>query len=474
MHVFTIPADKWDETNPDKQAIRHLIMKHRRSYERLKGLKNYYEGRHKILDEDRENRLVCNHAKDISDTASSYFIGNPVTYKSDADIKDLTDSLETAGADETDGDNGLDLSIYGLAYEYVYVKENENNLLTKNLSPENTFMVKDDSIEENELFAVYYYVRKDDSGTGPEHYIATVLTPNFKYELDIQNNEVPQLTTELPVPHYLGEIPIIEYLNNKLAIGDFELQIPLIDAYNALMSDRITDKEQFIDAILAIYGTLLSDEDEPGTEEEDLNIKKAKERLKKYKVLEMPDTAKAEYLTRTFDESGVEILKKAIEQDIHKFSHIPCMSDESFGGNVSGVAMEFKLLGMENITKIKTRYYRKGLRKRIRIFCNYLALHGKSVDPAGITMTFTRALPKNLLEISQIVANLWGKVSRKTLLSQVPFVDDVDEELKALDEETEENLKRQQEVFGMQENTPPQDGNPDQKEPDKSEKDDAE
>ena len=475
MYIFTIPREKFDERAPDKRIIRQLISKHISLVGDLKKNMAYYQGKHKILeDAKRENRLVCNHAKDISDTASSYFIGNPVTYKSDADIKDLTDSLETAGADETDGDNGLDLSIYGLAYEYVYVKENENNLLTKNLSPENTFMVKDDSIEENELFAVYYYVRKDDSGTGPEHYIATVLTPNYKYELDIQNNEIPQLTTELPVPHYLGEIPIIEYLNNKLAIGDFELQIPLIDAYNALMSDRITDKEQFIDAILAIYGTLLSDEDEPGTEEEDQNIKKAKERLKKYKVLEMPDTAKAEYLTRTFDESGVEILKKAIEQDIHKFSHIPCMSDESFGGNVSGVAMEFKLLGMENITKIKTRYYRKGLRKRIRIFCNYLALHGKSVDPSGITMTFTRALPKNLLEISQIVANLWGKVSRKTLLSQVPFVDDVDEELKALDEETEENLKRQQEVFGMQENTPPQDGNPDQKEPDKSEKDDAE
>ena len=475
MYIFTIPREKFDERAPDKRIIRQLISKHISLVGDLKKNMAYYQGKHKILeDAKRENRLVCNHAKDISDTASSYFIGNPVTYKSDADIKDLTDSLETAGADETDGDNGLDLSIYGLAYEYVYVKENENNLLTKNLSPENTFMVKDDSIEENELFAVYYYVRKDDSETGPEHYIATVLTPNYKYELDIQNNEVPQLTTELPVPHYLGEIPIIEYLNNKLAIGDFELQIPLIDAYNALMSDRITDKEQFIDAILAIYGTLLSDEDESGTEEEDQNIKKAKERLKKYKVLEMPDTAKAEYLTRTFDESGVEILKKAIEQDIHKFSHIPCMSDESFGGNVSGVAMEFKLLGMENITKIKTRYYRKGLRKRIRIFCNYLALHGKSVDPAGITMTFTRALPKNLLEISQIVANLWGKVSRKTLLSQVPFVDDVDEELKALDEETEENLKRQQEVFGMQENTPPQDGNPDQKESDKSQKDDAE
>ena len=59
----------------------------------------------------------------------------------------------------------MELSIYGLAYEYVYVKENENDLVTKNLSAENTFMVKDDSIEERELFAVYYYVRKDDSGT---------------------------------------------------------------------------------------------------------------------------------------------------------------------------------------------------------------------------------------------------------------------------------------------------------------------
>lgn len=465
MYIFfTIPREKFDERIPDKRIIRQLISKHISMVGDLKRNMAYYQGKHKILeDAKRENKLVCNHAKDISDTASSYFIGNPVTYKSDhQDIKPLTDALENAGADETDGDNGLDLSIYGVTYEYVYMKESETNLLIKNLSPESTFMVKDDSIEENELFAVYYYVRKDDSDTEPEHYIATILTRNYKYELDIQNNDSPQLTTELPVPHYLGEIPVVEYLNNKLAIGDFELQIPLIDAYNALMSDRITDKEQFIDAILAIYGTLLSDEDEPGAEE-DQNIKKVKERLKKYKVLEMPDTAKAEYLTRTFDESGVEILKKAVEQDIHKFSHVPCMSDESFGGNVSGVAMEFKLLGLENITKIKTRYYRKGLRKRLRIFCNYLAIRGKSVNPSGITMIFTRALPKNLLEISQIVANLWGKVSKKTLLSQIPFVEDVDEELAAVEQEEQETLKQQAELFGSHANEPPDDVPPEKK-----------
>lgn len=454
MYTFTVPREKFDERAPDKQMIRQLISKHISIVGRMQKNMAYYKGQHEILsDADRENKLVCNHAKDISDTASSYFIGNPVTYKAEGDIKALTDALETAGADETDGDNGLELSIYGLAYEYVYVKENENDLVTKNLSAENTFMVKDDSIEERELFAVYYYVRKDDSGTSADHFRATILTSRYRYELDIEDSSAPQITVEEPQEHYMCEIPIIEYLNNKLGIGDFELQIPLIDAYNALMSDRITDKEQFIDAILAIYGALLGDPDA-----KDEEGKTAKERVKDDKLLELPKDSKAEYLTRTFDESGVEILKKAIEQDIHKFSHIPCMTDESFGGNVSGVAMEFKLLGMENITKIKTRYYKRGLRKRLRLFAAWLA-KSKSVqvDVSGITPTFSRAMPKNLLEISQIVSNLWGKISKKTLLSQVPFVGNVDDEVAAVEAEAQEAAKQQMELFGLGSNTPPED-----------------
>ncbi|RZT02913.1 phage portal protein [Cuneatibacter caecimuris] len=454
MYKFMMPAESWDELSPNKRAIRNLICKHRIIAMRLANNKKYYEGAHKILDEEnRKNKLVCNHAKDIADTASSYFIGNPVSYKGPEDIKILTDALEQAGADETDGDNGLDLSIYGLAFEYCYVKQNETELTVKNLSAENTFMVYDDSIEENELFAVYYSVRKDDARNTKVTFAATVLTANYRYVLNIQDIDGPQALLEEPEAHYMGEVPIIAYQNNKLGIGDYELQIPLIDAYNALMSDRITDKEQFIDAILALYGFMLGDDDG-----KDSDGRTAAQRLKEDRIMDgLPEDARAEYITRTFDESGVEILRKAIEQDIHKFSHIPCMSDENFGGNVSGVAMEFKLLGMENITKIKTRYYKKGLRKRLRIFAYFLSMKGIVVDVAGITPTFTRALPKNLLEISQIIANLWGKVSRKTLLSQIPFVDDVDAELEAVEKETEEAVKQQQAMFGLGSNPPPDD-----------------
>lgn len=458
MRVFTMPAERWDENHPDKQAIRHLILKHRAGFERLCKLKRYYVGEHIILnDTSRDNRLVCNHAKDIADTASSYFIGNPVAYKSDGDISPMTDALNAAGADEADGDNGHDLSIYGRAYEYIFTRQEAAELSIKNLPPENTFVVYDDSIEQKELFAVYYYAQKDDTDRIPIVYVATVLTQNFKYVLNIQDIDGPQALLETPEPHYKGEMPVIEYLNNKEGLGDYELQIPLIDAYNSLMSDRVTDKEQFIDAILAIYGTLLGD-DEAASGGEETESQKAMKRLKTDKLLEMPDGTKAEYLTRTFDESGVEILKKAIEQDIHKFSHIPCMTDESFGGNVSGVAMEFKLLGMENITKIKTRYYKKGLRKRLRIVAAWLQVaKSVSIDANTITPTFTRALPKNLLEISQIVSNLWGKVSRKTLLSQIPFVDKPDEELQEVKREEQENLEQQKEMFGLSSNTAPED-----------------
>jgi SPP1 family phage portal protein len=467
-YIFTMPADEWDERQPNKRAILSLIKKHMSMVPRLQKLRQYYEGHHAIEDDaDKAIKLVCNHAKDICDTSSAYFLSNPIAYRSKADITKLTDALDTADADEVDGDNALDLAIYGRAYEYIYTREDETDLVCKSLSPESTFVVYDDSIEQRELFAVYYYVRKDDTDQHIDVYVATVLTEHYKYVLNIEDIEGPQSDLEPPVEHFKGEIPIIEYLNNKAGIGDFELQIPLIDAYNSLMSDRMQDKEQFIDAILAIYGTLLSDEDY-----EDENGNKggaaAMAKLKRDKLVEFPEGTKAEYLTRTFDENGVEILKKAIEQDIHKFSNIPCMTDESFGGNVSGVAMEFKLLGMENITKIKTRYYKRGLKKRLRIFGNWLANKAISVDVAQVTPMFTRGMPKNNLEISQIVDNLWGKVSQKTLLAQIPFVDDPDDEIKSVQKEQQEAVEQQQKLFGGLPNTPPELENEPEEEPEET------
>lgn len=349
LYTLTYPRRGYDERNLNKALILKLIIKHQ-SIIAQKMLKNkrYYDGAHDIRDKKKKEnmpnvKVVCNHAKDISDTASGYFMGNPITYNYSEEqaeaIDKLTDAFDKANIDDVDSDNSLDMSVYGCAYEYIFVKEGETELAARTLEPEFAFIVCDDSIEQNELFGVYYRVEKDDSN-GNVRYIATVMTENLLYEFILSGtgeNEIP--LTEEPKPHNLGFIPLIEYKNNKDNIGDFEQQIDLIDAYNTLMSDRVNDKEQFIDAILVIYGAILGDNSAETSE--------AKERLREMKLLELDTNAKAEYLTRTLDETGAETLRKAIKEDIYTFSHVPNLTDENFAGNSSGVAMEYKLLGLE-------------------------------------------------------------------------------------------------------------------------------
>lgn len=460
MFRFTYPADQFDEVALDKNIILTLVRKHEGMVARLAKNLKYYEGHHAIEGRKRENnapnnKVTCNHAKDISDTATGYFMGNPITYSNsgDQDIEPLLTAFDEANVDDVDADNALDMSIFGVGYEYVYAKEGAAIPTSKNISPLSTFIVVDDSIEENELCGVYYYKRKN-SAKDTYTYVATVSTAHYNYVFNIEDSgaDVSGIqdlaTVEEATEHFFGEPQIIEYLNNKEGIGDFEQQIPLIDAYNILMSDRINDKEQFIDAVLVLYGAILGDDAEETTE--------AQKQLRENKLLELPEDAKAEYLTRQMDESGAETLRKAIKEDIYNFSHVPNFMDENFAGNTSGVAMEYKLLGLEMITKVKERHYKRGLRKRIRLYCNFLNMKAILLEAGSIMASFSRALPKNLQELAQIIANLQNSVSAKTLLKLLPFVEDPDYEIEQVTEQKAADVKMQQELFAQGANTPPE------------------
>lgn len=457
-YIFTYPREKYKENELDKQIITRLISKHRSVVvPQLQKNKKYYDGEHEISERTRKKKdapnqkTVCNHAKDIADTASGYFMGNPITYEAseEQDISALTDAFEYAEVDDVDQDNALLISIYGKSYDYTYAEEGESELKLHNLNPENTFMVYDDTIEHNELFGVYYYVKKDDVDN-KESFVATICDDTYRYDMQLYpNGDAEGKSIGEPVKHNLGCIPITEYKNNKFDIGDFEQQIGLIDAYNTLMADRVNDKEQFIDAILVLYGAILGDDKEMTSE--------ARKKLNKEGLLELPEDAKAEYLTRSLDENGVETLRKAIKEDIYTFSHVPNLTDENFAGNSSGVAMEYKLLGLEMLTKIKERYYKKGLRKRIKMFCHFLNLKSKGLDPVMITPSFSRALPKNLYEIAQMISTLSSQVSAKTLIKLLPFVEDPDAEIEAVEGQKEKDIERQQKMFTQTNNEPVED-----------------
>nr|DAM69301.1 MAG TPA: PORTAL PROTEIN [Caudoviricetes sp.] len=116
--------------------------------------------------------------------------------------------------------------------------------------------------------------------------------------------------------------------------------------------------------------------------------------------------------------------------------------------------MEYKLLGLEMITKVKESNYKRGLRQRIGIFAKYMGLQQIALDANSIVPQFSRGLPKNLLELSQVINNLDGKVSLRQLISLLPFVEDPDAELEELEEEKDKNMERV--PFFNQTNTKPE------------------
>ena len=219
-------------------------------------------------------------------------------------------------------------------------------------------------------------------------------------------------------------VPVCTYENNRQRIGDFEKVLSLINAYDLTNSDTANDFEYFTNALLVVSGIVMENE-----EGQPLNFKDNR-------VLNFADTnSKAEYLMKNINDSALENYKNRLNRDILRFSNIVDMSDENFASNLSGIAIKFKLQGMENITSIKESKFRKGLMKRIELLVNFLKLKTNTdFTYTEITPIFTRNMPANDSETVSMIKQLYGIVSDETLLAQLPFIEDVQKELEAIEE----------------------------------------
>lgn len=430
------------------ESIKAFISKHISLQPRYDKLDRYYRGEHDILKRDKtgslaNNRIVCNHAKDITDTVTGYFVGEPIKYVGD-NAATLLDWFNIANIPSVDMSLGKSMSKFGIAYELICMSDDEKTTpLSFCIDPRNTFVVCDDTLQHRPLFGVYYYPTYDMSlsHTG---YKVNVYTKSaaVEYVADTNFNIISEGEAQI---NPFDDVPIIAYDNNDERQGDYEQVTNLIDAYNTLMSDRVNDKEQFVDALLLIVNGTLAD-----TEEE---AEEVCNRLKRDRILELPGETDAKYLFRTFDESGVDILRKAIKEDIHSLAMVPCLSDENFASNASGVAIEYKLLGLEEVVKTKQRKFTEAAKRRIALY-NRINMAKGGTDFGKVELTFTRGLPKNITDLANVVSQLDGVVPQKLLLPLLPFVKDVDEAMQLLKQEKEQNADESMRQFGMQLNTP--------------------
>lgn len=416
------------------EIICELIARHETENGRLNRLMDYYLGKHDIVSRKRSsdkianNRIICNHAKYIVDMIKSYLLGNPVAYKCNEiyDISAIKDCYTEQDIESIDCEIEKEMSIYGKAYELVYVNE-KSQPRSVTLSPLNTFIVYECRVGDVPLFGVHYYKKYDIQGNVCG-VCCIVCDKTTIYTFESGEDGFSNLKLSGTALHYFGDVPFIEYRNNEEKQGDFEQLISLIDAYNLLMSDRVNDKEQFVDSFLFLTGI-------------ELDSEQAK-KLRSERILMGYEGASAQYLSKVMSENDIGVLQNNIRQDIHRFSMVPDLSEENFGNNLSGVAIKYRLMGFEQHVRNKERYFAKALKKRFVLYNNFLALKGSMgyVPIYDVDIMFTRNMPINELETSQMIKNLYGIASNETLLAQLPFVNDPQEEtLRAC----EDNEKRE-------------------------------
>lgn len=425
------------------------IKEHRLEVEaRLNKLNEYYDGEHKILDRTFKNKsipnnkIVCNHAEYISDIATGYVFGVPITYSGDGS-KELNANFTEIDEDSHNNELALDLSIFGRAYEYLYMNDDKKpRVELALLSPLNTFLVVDNTVKEKPMFAVHYFPNIT-LENNIKNYTVEVYTETEKliYEIPTLDSEC-SIVTEIDLEeHVFKGVPVIEYQNNKKSRGDFEGVIPLIDAYNKLQSDRVNDKEQLVDAFLIVIGQSLGDTNDEVTETVRL--------LKEEKIIELDEGGDAKWLVKSLSEDQVEILKKSLKDDIHEFSKVPCLTDENFVGNSSGVAMKYKLLGFEQLGRTKERYFKKGLRERLRLIENLENARLNNIKLEDIDISMKRSLPVDNELLAKIATETEGFLSWETRIKNYDPEIDIEEERKRLLDEKKQNLEEQQKMFGF-------------------------
>jgi SPP1 family phage portal protein len=306
-------------------------------------------------------------------------------------------------------------SLFGKGVELIYADKNVRPRSAA-LDPRCAFVVYDSTVAAEPLFGVLYRPITDESGRPTAHELNVYLEDSI---LTYRATNLLDLGSKAPdrvERHYFGRVPLIEYWNNDEETGDFECVLSLLDAYDAVQSDRLNDEEQLVNALLVITGAQLLP-DEKG--------RSPAQQLRQDKLLYLPDRdASAQYLTRPNASADAETLRLALKSDIHKLCMVPDLSDEHFAGNASGVAMRYKLLGLEQLTRIKERWFREALRERLRIYARFLSVKGyRPLNADTVRMVFERSLPQDALETAQMVKTLEGMVPDEVLVSQLPFME---------------------------------------------------
>ena len=400
---------------------------------KLKKYRDYYDGKQDILrkvatDTGKPcNKIVVNYCYNITENYQGYLTGIPIRYNS-TNLSDVLDILNYNDVRTEDNELLRNALIYGKAFEICYIDE-EGKQRFKLLDTRECIPVYDNTLNNELLYVIRFWHEKDigKSVDTEQYYVELYSQDKVTRYKSHQGFSSLQLISD--TPHHYGMCPVTVFKLNEDEVSIFDKILSLQDGYNQLISDEVDDFDAFADAYLVLKGMTADEEDLVN--------------MKQNRVLLLDADSSAEYLTKSISDTQITNMLSNFNEQIHKISNSPDFSDEKLLAQ-SGIAMRYKLVGFENQSSNIEANMTKALQRRIELLCSILSLTNIDSNEAtwrDVQIVFTRNLPQTLVPSSpQELLQYKGLVSDETLLSLIPFVSDIKEELNKLQEQTEKNM----------------------------------
>ena len=363
------------------------------------------------------NRLRAPFPRYITEVHTGYFLGiSPTLAYGDAAAGAHYAALSrTLSLPHLYFDIGRDMSVCGIGFALVWAER--SGVRVCRCDPCDCFAIRSSEAGSPLLATVRLFAGREGELRG------VLYTPELLVSFVWSGGGVTLGTAEKNLLH---TIPLLPFYNNCQGTGDFEMVTGLVDAYNLLLSGAMDDMQSVANAFLALYGM-------QGTTQKDI------EQANRTRILALSEGGRAEFVVKNLNHEALGQLEINLRRSILQLSMTPDLCDEHFAGNSSGVALQYKLWGIEQVRAAKERTFTDGMGTLLAALTAGERLLGCGVDLRGGEMTFYKNLPQDYAALVSTLLSLSPLLSKRTILENLPWVADVQEELKRKAEETDEN-----------------------------------
>lgn len=409
-------------------------------YEALAGMVPIYTRQPRFDEENPINNQVNNDFMgEIIDFKTGYFAGKPFSYnyadteesKEDTGgeearnraVKELSDFVTRNNMYDVDLDVTKYAAIAGYAGRMFYFDEEGKERVMAMPSYE-TIILSETNITEPKYGIRYYKT----IGIGGEEI--------WKAEFDdgqtirFYEGNLGGLTEqpEKAIDNLFGFCAIQGVPNNSEMMGDAEKVLELIDAYDRTISDNNNEVEAFANAYMAFENVNMDEEE----------IRKGQQ-TGAFQYYNSGNGGGIHFITKDINDAFVEHHLDRLEENIYRFSKTPNLDDESFGGQATGIALKFKLTGLETKCGMFQAKMQSAGVYMFKLLASSWAKKQITVDPLQCYITFQRNFPIDVQsEAAAVQAMINAGMPRRKAFEQFSFVDDIEEVMQLIEEEKEE------------------------------------